>query len=308
MRNVAQQRHCLPHRPLWPYQRFDAVPGSGTANKLAAGLRARWATVRNSYDLSPGKVVQALGWTVRQADLGASEGAHQALLVPMKDGKFEVVIDPAPAPDEEWAVKLDGGCQGIRRSRIAHELGHAVFYGPQSPPRRLLPWSEEEERFCDTFALALLAPSAAILETAPDAYDLAALAVHAGVSIKTTAEGLCREHPDMAVAGGWLKENNRVEPDFTAGHHSLTPDTLRLALASDGVQPGEPFLAVSLPDRGVSTVTGGSSPFTVPFVCADRRVAWRGEGDIPLFASIGRKYDAQVGVDGEAAGSEAVEP
>jgi Zn-dependent peptidase ImmA (M78 family) len=42
--------------------------------------------------------------------------------------------------------------------RIAHELGHTLFYDwGQSPPKQLIPTSSAEEQFCDQFAESFLA-------------------------------------------------------------------------------------------------------------------------------------------------------
>jgi hypothetical protein len=54
-----------------------------------------------------------------------------------------------------------GTARHRRRQRIAHELGHTLFYracGEGRPRRTAAAGRPEEERFCDEFARALLVP------------------------------------------------------------------------------------------------------------------------------------------------------
>lgn len=71
-----------------------------------------------------------------------------------------MLVDPRPAPGE-----LDDGARGpdglttYERFRIAHELGHLLFYDCSGGLwTRMRAADASEEAFCDAFARALLAP------------------------------------------------------------------------------------------------------------------------------------------------------
>jgi hypothetical protein len=97
-------------------------------------------------------LAQDLGITVVTKELAASEGGLEALLMPMFNGGFRILIDPEPSPKNNR--------EDIRRFRIGHEIGHTLFYDwQQSPLKNLLKaWVNDPrlERFCDEFSDALI--------------------------------------------------------------------------------------------------------------------------------------------------------
>lgn len=93
-----------------------------------------------------------LGLRVEEDDLGASVGGHQAMLVPAPGGGFVLLVDPELTPQER-ASRAD--LVAVHETRLLHELGHALFYAPGAPPRRVVPAAGHEEEFCDAFASAL---------------------------------------------------------------------------------------------------------------------------------------------------------
>jgi hypothetical protein len=96
--------------------------------------------------------VGEFGWTVREDLLRAPTGGVQAMLLPRASGGFSIVVDPRPAPGRQQQVRP----RVLRNLRIAHEIAHAFFYEKGSPPRRKFENDQNEERFCDEFAAALL--------------------------------------------------------------------------------------------------------------------------------------------------------
>ena len=106
--------------------------------------------------LGPAQIAERLGWRVRDRRLSASAGGTEAVLAPMLKGGFTILVDP----DAGWkgsgrrAAPLPQ-----RRARIAHELGHALFYECGKPPSREDAPGSTEEWFCDAFAAALLVPA-----------------------------------------------------------------------------------------------------------------------------------------------------
>ena len=132
----------------WTFvQRFCSI-GSVPVARLAPpseeeGLRAAIRLisklgVTNDIEL-PERLAAALGWSVRSKDLGAKSGGHQALLVPLLDGGFSILVDPwsPDAPDSSAGIRC-------RQFRIADELAHSILRARQSanaslglcPPRR----------------------------------------------------------------------------------------------------------------------------------------------------------------------------
>lgn len=140
----------------WVGQSPRALVGRGyetRAQDLANELRSRCSPA-GSHDgtgVDPTRLLRAAGWRLLRAPLSAASGGLQAALVP-SDAGFVVVVDPSPVPGAQTRVDA----LTLLRARIAHELGHAFFYEAGSPPRRAVPPSAREERFCDAFAAALL--------------------------------------------------------------------------------------------------------------------------------------------------------
>lgn len=115
-----------------------------------------WACEDKSFDVE--EVVRTFGWRIRVAELSTGGRGLEALLIPLPDGAFEVVIDAKPdaLPGDEG---FSAGSALVRRLRIAHELGHSLFYSHGKPARRLTRPTKDEEEFCDEFARTLVGSS-----------------------------------------------------------------------------------------------------------------------------------------------------
>ncbi len=131
--------------------RLIAVPSPEAAPGIAASVLEHLGLApQDGRDLEA--IFSALGWLVRSEPMGARDGRHEAMLIPRSDGGFVVFVDPDLTPAERAASSSPAT---IRRLRLAHELGHCLFYSATSPPRRAIPVTPAEEQFCDAFARAL---------------------------------------------------------------------------------------------------------------------------------------------------------
>jgi hypothetical protein len=115
--------------------------------------------VATPEDLDPERMFRALGSAVRTTSLSAGTGGHQALLIPRSCGGFTVYVDSRLTPAERRAGISPAR---IRRARLAHEFAHTFFYTDGAPPRRRAPVRAAEERFCDTFAAAVVGREAIV--------------------------------------------------------------------------------------------------------------------------------------------------
>jgi hypothetical protein len=158
-------RQVLEH-PTWP-SLFLRDPASASAE--SAALAVRKAILGSGAELRPLEdltvVAEGVGIRVRLADLGAAEGGCEAVLASSADDRFVVLIDPAPRGG--WHAVSQRVVSEVTRHRfrfrLAHEIGHTLFYARRAGerPARCRPAGVAEERFCDTFASALLFPRAA---------------------------------------------------------------------------------------------------------------------------------------------------
>lgn len=104
------------------------------------------------------------GAEIREAELGASRGGLQGMLVPLPEDRFRIAIDPTPKGgwDAGGDADIDPAMRNHRvRFRVAHELGHILFYRRSRgarPSRAFVAGTAEEEAFCDEFARHLLVP------------------------------------------------------------------------------------------------------------------------------------------------------
>jgi IrrE N-terminal-like domain len=191
----------------WPTAPLARVPGVLGAERLAGqirGLDAR-ATGSSGDQVDLDRLCEAARAQVRQSPLAAVRGGQQALLTPLRDDRFGIVVDPTPPGGwrpEESAHSQSALRRRRTRFRIAHELGHTVFYWrrPGERPRRHLPDSPHQERFCDNFARALLVPPqvAASLPVRPE--SVLTLQAVCDVSLEVAARALAAAHPDSFVA------------------------------------------------------------------------------------------------------------
>ena len=126
-----------------------SVPTPRDAPRTAALLKGHLGACGSDAS----SLLAELGLRVREEDLGAGHGGHQAMLLPHPDGGFLILVDPA-LTTAEAAVGADP--VRVREFRLWHEFAHSLFYAPGMPPQRVLPVAAHEEAFCDAFAEALV--------------------------------------------------------------------------------------------------------------------------------------------------------
>jgi hypothetical protein len=148
-------------------------------------------------------LAELLGVEVVERDLAAGTDGCQALLIPTANDTFRLVVDPTPRSG--WPSLGAASLARIRRHRIrfrvAHELGHTIFYkrAPGQTPRRVAEGGPHEEAFCDAFARALLLPDRAVRNCA-SVVRLVRVAQRYDVSIEVAARALGEiESSDVAL-------------------------------------------------------------------------------------------------------------
>lgn len=123
--------------------RLARVPDVEQMQHLAGQLRCRLSGALSGA--SAPAMAEALGWRYSARPIGASDSTIQSLLVPLNVGGFSIVVNTHHVRTDLEALWL-----------AAHEVGHSFFYTAGEPPRRIVPCSDREERFCDDFADELL--------------------------------------------------------------------------------------------------------------------------------------------------------
>lgn len=131
----------MPSRIEWPHRTLWRVEDAPSPRELAALVVA--AVGDSPYEwLKPGR------FQITAADYHGS--SLQALCLPMNGDRFRFAISDAwPEQSEEHAFL------------VCHEAAHTFFYvrAPGTMPRRATPVGgadESEERYCDSFAKAVL--------------------------------------------------------------------------------------------------------------------------------------------------------
>ena len=119
-------------------QPLRSFPPPSEVASLALALVNELAAL-NLSDLS--KFLIRRGWEVVFQPLGDEASAIRSLLVPKGSGQFRVVITSRCAYEPERVEWL-----------VAHEYAHSLFFVDHGKARRLVPWVEAEEAFCDAFA------------------------------------------------------------------------------------------------------------------------------------------------------------
>lgn len=201
---------------------------------LAETLRRRSC---GSLDL----LAAELGATVRVGRLAAAVGGSQARLLSGPRG-FDVTIDPDPAPGEP-----DGPAdqEARRRFRLAHELGHLLFFAASPPYLRVRRPEPHEEEFCDRLAALLLVPPART--EGLDASELVELAgaLHAPVGAVLLSAALA-ERPAAFAVGRWraasVRGLRRCGP--RSGRQRLSATALRRYLTPLALEEDGPFLVL----------------------------------------------------------------
>ncbi len=116
----------------------------------ASRWRTRWSPP-DGFDVW--SAVRARGWQADLRPLRAPDGGIEACTIPSALYGFRFMVD------DRVAGQLGPGRgeqSEVARFRLAHEVGHTLFFRPGTPPSRRVPPTEDEERFCDDFATALL--------------------------------------------------------------------------------------------------------------------------------------------------------
>jgi hypothetical protein len=178
---------------------------------------------------------------IRHADLGVQTGGCEAVLAPRSDDRFVILVDPTPR--DGWGSITAPLRREIARHRIrfrvAHELGHTLFYSrhPGQTPVRFRERAPDEERFCDRFASALLLPDD-VLRAGPSAMQLVQAHRRYDVSLEVATRAWVRVHKRGAALFYWPPGDHRPRIQW-AGRVSR-----KLAASWRGVLQGQdPFLA-----------------------------------------------------------------
>ncbi|MGA8746593.1 MAG: ImmA/IrrE family metallo-endopeptidase [Solirubrobacterales bacterium] len=189
------------------------MPGLEEARRIAEALRCNWG-VAEGGKLDLGEMLDRTGVELVLGDLGSAEGGPQGLLTPLSYGGYRIEVDPAPPLG--WGALSQTLREEIRRHRTrfvaVHEIAHTLFYWHgRGGPERLLGDSEEQERFCDALAAALLVPPATAAEMALRPESVVELHKRFDVSIEVAARALVDAHGD-GVAWLMIVPEDESEP------------------------------------------------------------------------------------------------
>jgi hypothetical protein len=164
-----------------------------------------------------GALLRIGGFDLEIRKLRSAEGGLQALLLPCARGRFRLLVDSEPRGgwhSVEPALR-DELARHRTRFRIAHELAHSFFYERVAEgPRRRVADSEQQERFCDEFARALLVPPEVPARLAASPEDIVHVHRVYDVSVEVAARVFARAWPTTAI---WVVladdsgEPNRVQ-------------------------------------------------------------------------------------------------
>lgn len=135
-------------------------------------------------------ICRALSIRVKRIPFSSAHAGTDTLLVPTRGGYVVAFATDAKLSECE------------KRVRLAHEIGHTLFYersGPATVPRRDRPITEDEESFCDAFARHLLLPRASLSSSREGRRGIAALAERHGIPLADAAIQTAL-HRDVPVA------------------------------------------------------------------------------------------------------------
>lgn len=146
----------------WPTPGWSRIPPLEMAVRTARAVRRASGHRLNAPIRDLGSLAASAGAEVVERDLAVANGGCEALLIPAARDRFRIAVDPTPRSGWGSTSSRDRSDVARRRIRfrVAHELGHTLFYArsPERPPSRPHGASAEEEAFCDRFARALLLP------------------------------------------------------------------------------------------------------------------------------------------------------
>ena len=152
---------------VWPSPGWRTAPSLDAAAEIGWNIRVRvLGEHAHCRQTNVAALAAAAGAEIRETDLASVAGGSEALLIPLPRNGFCIAVDPTPRGgwDNRDSSSRRDVCRQRIRFRVAHELGHTLFY--QRTPGEL-PWrnhctSELEEAFCDRFARGLLIPDGAV--------------------------------------------------------------------------------------------------------------------------------------------------
>jgi len=199
----------------WPDKKLIVVPPLTVATELA--MQVRRCAFNEKYEKVPCNieiVCKLGGFRVKHFRFVKSQNDHQALLVPIEDGNFEIIVDPSirSVGNNESDVVIPDLELHRLRFRIAHEIGHSFFYDRNvRPPKRLIDSGKQEELFCDHFASVLLVPPSVVATMPIKASSVLKIRKLYSVSAEVAGRSLARMNPELTIIGLLWKSNPRNE-------------------------------------------------------------------------------------------------
>ena len=192
---------------VWPKAYFARVPKLDTSSDLALAVRDMvFGIGHETIPCDFHKVCDAGGFKLRTTKFRSNRSAHDALLIPRRDGTFVILVDPNR---EELSIGQDTKRHRLR-FRIAHEIGHSFFFNRTiCPPERVFAPSQEEEAFCDNFASALLVPKTALDRYRCEPRSVFDIHETFELSVEAAARALTRSCIGTTIVGTIWKANPR---------------------------------------------------------------------------------------------------
>lgn len=178
--------------------------------RMAEVLRSRLVDDTQPVDVDA--VARLLGCRVVQKQLSAHRNVEAELRPDADKDGFQIAVDPTPRRgwDRTPARARARTARHRRRFRIAHELGHTLFFTRRRGygPRRACPWVATEEDWCDEFARRLLVPSAEARLARPDARVVVELHQRYDVSIEVAARAVAAANRGVCTAVWFWPEDS----------------------------------------------------------------------------------------------------
>lgn len=154
------------HQSICAIKRAARARGKDPIETARTTVGACYATFDMSRRQILRRLLASLDVEIIRGRLRAEQAEIQAVLVPRwQGGGFHLLVDPALTPEQRDALtSIPPPDQAsfkslVRLLRVAHEVGHALFYEEESGRnvRSARPDSVEEQ-FCNEFAWQLCAP------------------------------------------------------------------------------------------------------------------------------------------------------
>jgi hypothetical protein len=199
----------------WPLLALSTTPRPARAAALANVVRrAVLGDDAAGARLDERELCRRGGFLLEEARLHAAEGRLEALLFPHPGNRFRIIVDTEPVGG--WSKVPSESREELRRHRlrfrVAHEVGHTLFYDRSgAQPRPLVATSPGQETFCDEFARALLVPVSYVAALPPTADAVIELHRRFDVSVELACRALAHAHRGrlrvvLAITGaldGW---------------------------------------------------------------------------------------------------------